>query len=183
MGATLLAAGLVCLMLPLAQSSAWGWGDPRVTVLLLASVAILAVFGWTQLRIRDPLVDLEALGRKPIVITNLASVLFGFALFASFIGTASFVEAPEASGYGFGSSLLVGGLAMLPSGLAMLLLSPVAARLIERRGAPQTLALGATVVAAGWLCGSCGPGRCPRSSSARPSSGSARASATPRSPP
>src|SRR6185503_12663154 len=85
------------------------------------------------------------------VITNLASVLFGFALIASFIGTASFVEAPEASGYGFGSSLLVGGLAMLPSGLAMLLLSPVAARLIERRGAPQTLALGATVVAVGWL--------------------------------
>jgi MFS family permease len=150
-GATLLAAGLVCLMLPLAQSSAWGWDDPRVSVLLVASVVVLAVFGWTQLRIRDPLVDLKALGRKPIVITNLASVLFGFALFASFIGTASFVEAPKASGYGFGSSLLVGGLAMLPSGLAMLLLSPVAARLIERRGAPQTLALGATVVAAGWL--------------------------------
>jgi MFS family permease len=150
-GATLLAAGLVCLMLPLAQSSAWGWDDPRVTVLLVASVVVLAVFGWSQLRIRDPLVDLKALGRKPIVITNLASVLFGFALFASFIGTASFVEAPEASGYGFGSSLLVGGLAMLPSGLAMLLLSPVAARLIERRGAPQTLALGATVVALGWL--------------------------------
>ncbi|MET0928162.1 MAG: MFS transporter, partial [Aeromicrobium sp.] len=51
----------------------------------------------------------------------------------------------------FGSSLLVGGLAMLPSGLAMLLLSPVAAKLIARRGAPQTLALGATIVAVGFL--------------------------------
>ncbi len=150
-GAALLAAGLVALMLPLAQSSAWGWDDPKVATLLVAAVVLLAVFGWSQLRIREPLVDLRALGRKPIVITNLASILFGFALFASFIGTASFVEAPEASGYGFGSSLLVGGLAMLPSGLAMLLLSPVAAKLITRRGAPQTLALGASVVAAGWL--------------------------------
>lgn len=150
-GATLLAAGLVCLMLPLAQSSAWGWGDPKVSILLASSVALLVIFGWSQLHIREPLVDLHALRRKPIVATNLASILFGFALFASFIGTASYVEAPAESGYGFGSSLLVGGLAMLPSGLAMLVLSPVAARLIRLRGAPQTLALGAAVVAVGWL--------------------------------
>lgn len=67
---------------------------------------------------------------RPIVLTNVASILFGFALFASFIGTASFVEAPEASGYGFGASLLTGGLALLPSGIALILFSPIAARLI-----------------------------------------------------
>ncbi|MET1038529.1 MAG: MFS transporter [Aeromicrobium sp.] len=151
LGSFLLAAGLVALLLPLAQSSTWGWDDPKVWTLLAAAVVLIAIFGWTQVRVDDPLVDLTALRRKPIVLTNLASILFGFALFASFIGTASYVEAPESSGYGFGSSLLVGGLAMLPSGLAMLLLSPVAAKLIERRGAPQTLALGATIVAAGFL--------------------------------
>jgi predicted MFS family arabinose efflux permease len=150
-GAVLLAAGLVCLMLPLAQSHAWGWGDPKVVVLLASSVVLLVIFGWTQLRVTDPLVDMQALRRKPIVLTNLTSILFGFALFASFIGTASYVEAPTESGYGFGASLLVGGLAMLPSGLAMLALAPVAARLITLRGAPQTLALGALVVAFGWL--------------------------------
>jgi MFS family permease len=150
-GSVLLAAALVCLLLPLSQSAVWGWGDPKVAGLLVAAVVLTAVFGWTQTRIREPLVDLSALRRKPIVLTNLASVLFGFALFASFIGTAAYVEAPEQSGYGFGSSLLVGGLAMLPSGLAMLLLAPLAARLINLRGAPQTLALGALVVAAGWL--------------------------------
>ena len=150
-GSVLLAGALVTLLLPLAQGHQWGWGDPKVAVLLVASAVLFAVLGWSQTAIREPLIDLKALRRKPIVITNLASVLFGFALFASFIGTASYVEAPTASGYGFGSSLLVGGLAMLPSGIAMLLFSPVAARLIGLRGAPQTLALGATVVAVGWL--------------------------------
>ncbi|MET0928225.1 MAG: MFS transporter [Aeromicrobium sp.] len=150
-GSVLLAAGLVCLLLPLAQSSTWGWDDPKVWILLAAAVVLIGVFGWTQVKTADPLVDLLALRRKPIVLTNLASILFGFALFASLIGTASYVEAPESSGYGFGSSLLVGGLAMLPSGLAMLLLSPVAAKLIARRGGSQTLALGATIVAAGFL--------------------------------
>jgi len=150
-GSVLLAAGLVALLLPLAQSSTWGWDDPKVWILLAASVVLIGVFGWTQLRIEDPLVDLKALRRVPIVLTNAASILFGFALFASFIGTASYVEAPESSGYGFGSSLLVGGLAMLPGGLAMLVLSPVAAKLIAVRGGSQTLALGATVVAVGFL--------------------------------
>jgi MFS family permease len=150
-GSVLLAGALVALLLPLTQSAKWGWGDPRVAGLLALSAVLVAVFGWSQTKIEQPLVDLKALGNKPIVITNLASILFGFALFASFIGTAAYVEAPEVSGYGFGSSLLVGGLALLPSGIAMLLFSPFAAKLIERRGAPQTLALGASVVAVGWL--------------------------------
>lgn len=150
-GALLLSASLVSLMLPLAQGSSWGWADQRTVGLLALSAVLLSVFTWSQTRIREPLVDLRAFRRRPIVLTNLASILFGFALFASMIGTAAYVEAPEASGYGFGSSLLVGGLVMAPSGIAMLLLSPFAARLIDRRGGPQTLMLGALVVAAGWV--------------------------------
>jgi MFS family permease len=150
-GSLLLAGALVTLLLPLTQSATWGWGDPRVAVLLAVSVVLTLVFGWSQTRIADPLVDLKALANRPIVITNLASVLFGFALFASFIGTAAYVEAPEASGYGFGTSLLVGGLVLLPSGIAMLLFAPLAAKLISLRGAPQTLTIGAAIVALGWL--------------------------------
>jgi MFS family permease len=150
-GAVLLSIGLISLLLPLAESGTWGWGDPRIPVLLVVAVAVLALFGWVQTRTRQPLVDMSVLRRRPIVLTNLASTLFGFALFASLIGTAAYVEAPAATGYGFDSSLVVGGLAMLPSGLAMLVLAPVAARLIARYGAALTLALGAAIVAIGWL--------------------------------
>ncbi len=136
-GAVLLAAALVSLLLPLTQSAMWGWDDAKVPGLLVVSAVLFGIFGWTQTRIREPLVDLQALRRQPIVLTNLASILFGFALFASFIGTAAYVEAPEQSGYGFGSSLLVGGLAMLPCGIAMLVFAPVAAKLIDLRGAPR----------------------------------------------
>jgi MFS family permease len=119
--------------------------------LLVAAVAVLCVFAAYELRRNDPLVDLTALRRRPILTTNLASICFGFALFASFIGTSTFIEAGTWTGYGFASSLLTGGLALLPSGLAMLLFAPVAARLIGVRGAPQTLALGASIVALGWV--------------------------------
>jgi cyanate permease len=46
--------------------------------------------------------------------------------------------------------MLVGGLTLLPSGICMLVLAPVSARLVALRGAGQTLALGAIVVALGW---------------------------------
>ncbi len=150
-GAFLLSATLVTLLLPLAQTAVWGWGSPKVIGLLATSAVLLVVFGWSQTRISQPLVDLVALRRRPIVLTNVASILFGFALFASMIGTAGYLQAPEETGYGFGSSILVSGLVMLPSGLMMLFFAPVAARLIRRRGAPQTLAIGACIVGLSWI--------------------------------
>lgn len=150
LGTVLLSVGLVCLILPLEQAHDWGWGSARVLTLLPASLMIFLVFALVELRHPDPLVDLRALRRRPIVITNLAAICFGFALFASFIGTATFVEAEKWTGYGLDASLFVGGLTMLPSGIMMLVFSPVAAKLIGRRGAPRTLALGAVIIAVGW---------------------------------
>jgi hypothetical protein len=72
-------------------------------------------------------------------------------LFASLIGTAAYVEAPVASGYGFGSSIVVGGLCLLPSGICMLALAPLAARLIGTWGGHRTLAVGAVIVGLGWV--------------------------------
>jgi MFS family permease len=149
-GTVLITATLVALLLPLAQGEQWGWGSLRTVGLLVIAAVLVVVFVLVELRMRAPLVDIRASARRPIVLTNLSSMLFGFALFASFIGTAAYVEAPKSSGYGFDSSIVVGGLCLLPSGLLMLLLAPVAARLIHSWGAQRTLAFGALIVAAGW---------------------------------
>jgi MFS family permease len=149
-GTVLLAAALVCLLLPLAQATSWGWGDPRTVVLLIAAALLLVVFVAFERRVTSPLVDLVANARPALLLTNVASVCVGFALFASLIGTAAYVQAPKASGYGFGSSVLASGLALLPSGLAMLALSPVSAMLSQRFGPKITLALGASIIALGF---------------------------------
>ncbi|MQW77585.1 MFS transporter [Nocardioides sp. dk4132] len=151
MGVVTLSGALVTLLLPLAQAPTWGWGDPWTIGLLLVSAALTTVFVRSQRRVTDPLVDLVALRRKPIVLTNLSSLLFGAALFASLIATTTYVEAPEATGYGFGASTMGGALTMLPMAIAMLLLTPLSARLIIGWGAHYTLALGAGIVALGWL--------------------------------
>ena len=150
-GTALLSAALVALLLPLAETADWGWGDGRTIGLLVAAIVLFLAFGLVETRSKEPLVDLNALRRRPIVLTNTASILLGFSMFAMMIGVANYVQTPTQSGYGFGSSIVVSGLAMLPSGLMMLLLSPVSARGIRRFGAPKMMAAGAVIVALGWL--------------------------------
>ncbi|NMO51634.1 MFS transporter [Actinoplanes sp. TBRC 11911] len=145
-GTVLLGGAMLALLLPLAQGSSWGWTGPLTLGLLVLAVVLLVVFVLVERRLRSPLVDVRTTARPAILLTNLASLCVGFALFATLIGTATYVEAPVATGYGFGKSILVGGLCMLPGGLSMLLLSPVSARLKPR----TALIVGSLIVAAGF---------------------------------
>lgn len=151
LGAILLSLALVSFLLPLAQSGAWGWSSPIVLGLFALSAVLFALFGTWQLRASAPLVDLAAARRRPLLMAHTASALVGVATFASYLGTTVFVEMPRETGYGFGASVTIGGLCMLPGGLSMIPAATVAGRLINRRGAPFVLALGATVMALGWI--------------------------------
>lgn len=151
LGVVLLTGGLVCLILPLSEGSSWGWGSAPTISLLAASAVLLALLGFTELRVDNPLVNMQTLAKPPIAITNIASVFIGFALFASFVGTSNYVQTPKVSGYGFGSSVLVAGLCLLPSGVLMLALAPVAARLLAIWRPGRVLTLAGLIIAAGLL--------------------------------
>jgi MFS family permease len=149
-GAVLLAATLICLLLPLAQGQTWGWTSPLTLGILALSLVMAVVLVKYELHHRSPTVDIRAAAKRPILLTNIATVFVGFALFAGFIGTAAYVEAPSGTGYGFGKSVLIGGLCMLPGGLMMLFISPIAARVIDRYGPKLTLLVGCGVIAGGF---------------------------------
>lgn len=151
LGIVLLTGAVMSLVLPLSQGSTWGWGSATTIGLLVASAILLVLLAVAERRIGNPLVNLKHLANPPVAITNVASVFIGFALFASFVGTSNFVQAPMISGYGFGASVLVAGLCLVPSGLLMILLSPVAARLIAAWSAGRVLALGGAIIAAGLI--------------------------------
>jgi MFS family permease len=150
-GSVLLGLALVALLLPLSEASVWGWGDAKTLGLLAAAAVLFAVFAVVERRRASPVVDLRVNARPALLLTNLASVAVGFALFAVLLGTSSYVQAPRASGYGFGSSILVSGLCLLPSGVFMLLLSLVSPKISARFGPKITLALGAAVVGLGFI--------------------------------
>ncbi|MEU0285775.1 MFS transporter [Streptomyces sp. NPDC006147] len=149
-GALGLAAGLVCLLLAVSQGGQWGWGSAPVVSLSAAAVLVLAVWWLHQLRAERPLVDLRLVSSPRVGLSHVAALLTGFAFYANTLVTAQLVQAPEASDYGLGLSIVQTGLVLLPSGVVMLLLSPLSARISAARGPRITLALGAAVIAAGY---------------------------------
>ncbi|MEW2166813.1 MFS transporter [Streptomyces sp. NPDC007084] len=150
LGALGLAAGLVCLLLAVSQGGTWGWTSPAVLGLFAACVVILAVWWRQQLRAESPLVDLRLAARPRVALPHIAALLTGFAFYGNSLVTAQLVQAPAATGYGLGLSIVATGLCLLPGGVTMLFLSPVSARISAARGPRVTLALGTVIIASGY---------------------------------
>jgi MFS family permease len=152
-GALGLSAALVCLLLAISKGADWGWTDGLTLGLFAATVVVLLLWGWYELRVARPLVDLRTTARRQVLVTNLASLVFAFAMFAMSLVLPQLLQLPAETGYGLGRSLLVTGLVLVPAGLVMMAMSPVSARISRARGPRTTLMVGAVVVAAGYGTG------------------------------
>ncbi|MFD9128885.1 MFS transporter [Kitasatospora sp. NPDC059571] len=149
-GALGLGAGLVCLLLGVSKGADWGWGSPTTLGLLIAAPVLLLAWGRWELRTAAPLVDLHLAGRREVLLTNAASVVVGFAMYAQALIVPQLLQLPVATGYGLGRSMQATGLWMAPSGLMMMLVSPLGAKLSAARSPKVTLALGSLVIAVGY---------------------------------
>jgi MFS family permease len=152
-GAAGLSVALVCLLLAISKGADWGWGSGATLGLFAAAVVVLLLWGRWELRTRQPLVDLRTSARRQVLLTNVASAVFGFSMFAMSLVLPQLLQLPAATGYGLGRSMLVVGLVMAPSGLVMMGLAPVSARITRTRGPKTTLMCGAVVVAVGYALG------------------------------
>ena len=142
-----LAVGLLSLLLVISKGNNWGWTSTPVLVLAALALLVLPLWGWYELRHRAPLVDLRTTARRPVLLTNIASIMVGFAMYGSVMILPQLLQAPTSTGFGLGQSMLVAGVCMAPSGLVMLIGSPVSAKLTAARGARITLMLGTAVLA------------------------------------
>ncbi|MGW0550666.1 MFS transporter [Streptomyces altiplanensis] len=153
LGAIGLAAGLVCLLLPVTKGGDWGWTSPTTLGLFAAAAVVLGLWGVMELRIEAPLVDLRTSARREVLLTNLASIMVGVAFYAVSLVLPQLLQLPTSTGYGLGRSMVVAGLCVAPLGLTMMFVAPVYARLSARRGPKATLMLGLLIIAVGYGAG------------------------------
>jgi len=107
---------------------------------------VLGAWGAYQLRVTSPLVDLRVAVRPAVLLTNLASVALGFALFGSNVSLPQLLELPAETGVGLGQTVMVASLCLAPSGVVMMLMAPVASRATARFGARVCLIAGGLVI-------------------------------------
>jgi MFS family permease len=149
-GAAGLAVGLTGILIAISRGSEWGWLSPATLALSVGGVVVLLVWGWYELRITEPLLDLRVAARRPVLLTNLASIGMGFALFASNVVFPQILELPVETGAGLGLSLIAASLIVMPAGLVMMVLSPVSGRLASVIGPRALLIIGALALVAAY---------------------------------
>jgi EmrB/QacA subfamily drug resistance transporter len=151
LGAALLSAALGAILLGVSEADEWGWGSAPNLGLIAGGVLAAGVFLRVEGRMAEPLIDLAVLRRPAVFTTNLTAFMVGLAMFASFLLIPRFAQAPELTGYGFGASVTVAGLLLLPAAIAQLLTGALAGRLGTRIGFRVVLAIGAGLTSASFV--------------------------------
>lgn len=150
-GAAGLAIGLSLLLLTITEGNPWGWTSARTIGSALAAVGVLALWWWWERRCSQPLVSTTMLLRRPILLTNIATVAVGMGLYFGFLGLTGFVQAPAGSGYGFAATVLMASIVfLLPGAIAGFLTALASGRYIDRFGARLVLVVGIAIGMAGF---------------------------------
>jgi len=113
--------------------------------LTLIAIGALVLFFFRQRRARNPLYDLEVAARPPFWVAACAGIIvFGSLMAAMFVGQ-QFLQ--NVLGY----STLQAGLSILPAAVAMVIVAPRSAKIVEALGARFTLLLGYVFVLLGFV--------------------------------
>ena len=143
-GAGILTLGLVALLFAATEGGQlWGWTSPLTLGLVVASLALLAIFALFERRIAEPLIDLELL-RVPVIGAGLAiGGLSGVVMF----GLSTYVP-PLIQGVMAGTALQA-GVAVAAMSIGWPVGSIVGGRALLRFGARPTVLVGMAMLVAG----------------------------------
>ena len=83
--------------------------------------------------------------------TNLAAFLIGAGLYSSFIVFPQFAQLPTSTGFGFGASVVVSSLYLLPAAIGMTVLGSLAGKVSKRYGSKLALIVGSFIAALAFL--------------------------------
>jgi EmrB/QacA subfamily drug resistance transporter len=146
-GAGILTLGLSALLIAVSKANDWGWTSDKTLGLFLIGLVIMAAFVLFEIRHDAPLINMRTLSRRPVLLTDIATMLVGFGLFGTFVLIPQIAQLPAGGDVGLGLNATEAGLLLAPGGLAMLFAAPIVGRVSERFGSKPPLAVGSVVAA------------------------------------
>lgn len=144
-GILLLAGALSLLSLGIVQSDQWEWQSVRTVSVLIAGLAVLAVFTFRTLRHPHPALDLTLFASPSFRWANIATAAFTVGFTAMFFAQVLFLTGV----WGYG--IVKTGLVMMPGPIVVIVLAPLLGRLAGRIGQRALLVPGGLVYAASGL--------------------------------
>jgi len=140
-GASVLGASLGLTVYGLTEGPEWGWTSIYTASTLLAAMIMAAIFVLIERGKTHPLLSIDLLSRRNVLISNMAAAIAGFGIFLANQSLVILLEEPEP--VGFNLSIFQTGLYAVPGAIAQLVMAPIAGLLITRTGAKKMLTIGA----------------------------------------
>jgi EmrB/QacA subfamily drug resistance transporter len=144
-GAVTVTGGLALLVYAISKAPDVGWATGRTIGLLIASVALLAVFVLVELRSRAPLVPFGVFRIRTLTGANIVGFLMGAALYANFFVLTLYVQQI------LGWSALKTGLTFLATAATTVIWAGVAQSLVTKVGPRLVMTTGLAVLALSML--------------------------------
>jgi EmrB/QacA subfamily drug resistance transporter len=142
LAAILMTIGISSVLLAISQTTSWGWVSSKTFGLILFGTVFMVAWVAVEVRSENPLIDMTMMRVRGVWTTNLAAFLLGAGLYASFIVFPQFAQLPTSTGFGFGASVVVSGLYLLPATIGMTILGIYAGRISARFGSRAALLAG-----------------------------------------
>ncbi len=142
LAAALMTVGLSALLLAISETTTWGWGSTKTLMLIAVGTAFTLAWIMVEVRASEPLIDMAMMRVRGVWTTNAAAFLLGAGLYASFIVFPQFAQLPTSTGFGFGASVVVSGLYLLPATIGMTILGLKAGAISARFGSRAALLVG-----------------------------------------
>jgi EmrB/QacA subfamily drug resistance transporter len=139
LGASVLAAALVPLLIGLTNKQSGNWGDPAVGGLIVLGLAIAVIFAFVESRASEPLVPLALFRNRSFTISVIAMFAASMAFFAPIVFLPRWfqvVGGSSATQSGYQLLALLGGLIISAMG---------SGQIVARTGRYKLLALGAAI--------------------------------------
>ena len=143
LGAALLGVSVAGLLLALSEVETWS--TARLATVVTASVVLLALWVRQELRCPHPLVDLRLARTRAVLLADVTSLFAGTGMYVLLSLVIRFVQTPTSAGYGFGASVVVAGLVLLPFSAMSVVASRVTPVLARRVSPNAVLPLGCLV--------------------------------------
>lgn len=148
LSAALMSSGISAVLIAISETTVWGWGSPKTLGLLAAGLLLCAAWVLVDARSREPLIDMGMMRIRGVWTTNLTAFLLGAGMYSSFIVLPQFAQLPKSTGFGFGASVVVSGLYLLPSTLGMVVVGFAAGAIAARFGSKLAAVAGSAITAA-----------------------------------
>jgi EmrB/QacA subfamily drug resistance transporter len=149
LAAGLMSVGICAVLLAVSETTAWGWGGTKTIALLAFGLAVCLTWIAVEVRSREPLIDMTMMRIRGVWTTNAAAFLLGAGLYASFIVFPQFAQLDKPTGYG--ASVVVSGLYLLPSTIGMVILGSTAGTIAGRYGSKAALLAGTAFTTCSFL--------------------------------